>query len=82
MQFYHEDFNQAAARFIAEGGRGYITPDFKRLLTIIQRSVIEVNISLYLLKKRKHLESKTYRRLNEQCELIRNVIVHLKNITD
>ncbi len=64
---------------IAEGSTGQTTPEFKRFLSIANRSAIEVVTCLYIAKRRQIIKDEDFNKIYNQTEQLIKGIQALRN---
>ena len=79
MKRRYEEYMHAAGQLLAEGGKGYTKPDFKRLVSIVMLLLVEVIIVLHIMRRSNYIGSEAYQKLYEQCEDLRKMLVRLKD---
>ena len=80
MKLRYLEFTYRIRQIIEEGNGNYLLSDFKRLLSLSLRLVVEVEVVLHLMRNSGFLDRELYERLCEPCGLKRRMIVKLKDI--
>jgi len=80
MNLRYREFSQRTRKNFEEGGGDYFLPDFRRLLSLALRLVVEVGIMVHLLKRSGYIDASLNAKLYQSTAELRRTIAKIKDM--